>query len=72
MVSSIACFVVSGRVVYAGVLSVDVLVVLTGGRVAEAVETMVCGSGRKNWKDLSSGSRVSWILFELVLLVMQI
>ena len=54
-----AFLVVSGRVVYAGVLSVDVLVVLVGGGVAEAVETMVCGSGRKNWKDLSSSSRVS-------------
>ena len=66
-----AFLVVSGRVVYAGVLSVDVLVVLVGGGVAEAVETMVCGSGRKNWKDLSSSSRVSWILFGLILLVMQ-
>ena len=33
---------------------------------------MVCVSGRKNWKDLSSGSRVSWIVFGLILLVMQI
>ena len=63
-----AVFTVSGRLPYGFGFTGVPKDASTDG-ISGALDMMVCGRGMKNWKDLSSDPRLSWIACGVILLV---